>query len=195
MARAALPGLLLLFGSFSCEEESAPCSRPGDEWCEENQIVACLDERSEWFVRGDPIFEVGVDCSDYGGTCVEWDDIDGLRVAGCSSTEESCLSEGESMCSSDEDLLYCEPVERFVTYSCQGGYCVEDDDGQGVCAFDPGHCVEGVRMCSPDDSHLYFACSNGAWANQHSCYDDDESCVQFSETEMDCVVSDADGGC
>jgi hypothetical protein len=183
---------IVLLIATTCDDGSgSSCERPGDEWCDGNVIVACLDARTDHYVRRSSVFETGVDCGDYSGTCVEWDDGEsGLRVAGCTSSAGACDVQGDAVCESDGVIAYCEPPQQYVKYGCSEYHCVTNDSGQAVCAIEQGACIDGEEMCDPYHPPVYFRCLDGAWSDRHSC-DTGGTCVQTTATEVDCDYPDA----
>jgi hypothetical protein len=177
--------IFALFFSSCDEENNKPCNRPGDEWCDENVIVACLGPEND-FIVADPVLERGIDCSKYHGTCVDWRGETGHTVAGCAAPDSECDEKGVSQCEEDNTFVYCEPGMQFVMYGCLGEYCQLDNDGQAACAYQTGTCSDDEVLCDPDDPNAVDTCENGVWATQTFCHDD-YICSQISDTEIDCI--------
>jgi hypothetical protein len=172
----------------SCDEKSgAVCDRPGDEWCDRNTIVSCIDGETDFFVRQKPVLEQGIDCDDYGGTCVEWDENSGASVAGCAVPGSTCAAVGVGVCLSERRIATCEPPALRVMYGCGGYYCQTLPSGNGTCAYALGSCAAGEVLCAADGSAYYECDEPGVWTGIHPCLEG-EICSQTSATEAHCLA-------
>ena len=149
----------------ACDEGSEPCAPVGKVWCEGTTLMHCAAD----FYTGEPWLQEGIDCTDYGGTCVPGAGDEGTN-AGCAIENPPCETPDARWCVSDEVLAVCQPWGFAKLFGCDGYPCVTTASGDGRCAYVAGQCTDGEQRCWPERSeHQYLECVGGAWSGHDSC--------------------------
>ena len=180
-----LPLVPIVALSTACEE-----CEIGDQWCDGNAVKLCVLETSDSMFGGsDVVVRTDETCAEY-QQCMEWPIHPDSRAAGCVA-RDACVTE-RSFCQDGETIATCSVQGEDPSFNyCgddnfEGFHCVQTTAG-AVCTFsnDPCDLAGALRCCGA--TRYYLQCGYGYWTVLDSCLLG-ESCVQLSDTEIDCQI-------
>lgn len=159
-------------------EDSLVCNSSGDSICTtDDEAIYC---------GADPY---KVNCPELGAICASGFDAPGITLC-VPEPEPSCegLSDGESYCADDSDVIFWCVDGRAQGYDCDGRSrsCEEDEEGEAFCSGRTGSCDdEGEQSC---ENGSVIDCDEEGRSLKFDCAASGLTCDARGTSEARCVA-------